>query len=116
MSKLDENKLDELKEAAEECQPGPCESNVGQWYSEGKNWSIEPEYALELLRLARLGLWAEKHGIEALGEVDSLKLTCEKFLKDKQDRDWVVEENFERWRSIMMIREALAALPKGDSK
>ena len=46
----------------------------------------------------------------ALEEVDFLKLTFEKLIADKPDREWILEPEFERWASVLKIRDALEAL------
>lgn len=84
---IDENRLSELV--------------IGDVGNSERSWAIESlteEEAVELIRLARLGLWAEKHGIKALRDLHSLT-------KDKRyncSSGWVA------WVS----GDALTALPK----
>lgn len=48
--------------------------------------------------------------VEALDEIRFLKLTCEKLILDKIDRDWVLETNFDKWHSIQKMQSALTNL------
>ena len=44
---------------------------------------------------------------EALGEVRWLELTCTKLINDKPDRNWVIEQDFNQWSSIIKMKSAL---------
>lgn len=68
-----------------------------RWRDEDVHQQIDTETGVELLRLARLGLWAEQHGVPAI-EYYSL---IHRSLEDQ------------RIVSGAPAREALAALPKG---
>jgi hypothetical protein len=63
--------------------------------------------ASEVLRLARLGLWAEKHGAPALRLAD----------EELQDRNNLgMKEGLALYRKAMgVVEDALAALPKEPS-
>lgn len=86
---------------------------------------VSPELAelTEVFRLARLGLWAEKHGIPALS---TLPPACRSFDIEKQASAWASVAPH-RWAQhfyegalyarteIMKAKEkALAQLPKGE--
>jgi hypothetical protein len=68
----------------------------------------KPELAEELIRLARLGLWAEKYGIEALRRSRAI-LDDKRVLYDDYDGecndDAVIEQ-------LSLIDQALEKLPK----
>jgi hypothetical protein len=51
--------------------------------------------------------------VRALEEIDWLKITFEKLLADKPDREWIVERDFEKWNSVKIIRKAIACI-KGE--
>jgi hypothetical protein len=48
-----------------------------------------------------------KLAVEALEEIEDLKITCKKLIADKPDRNWVIEDDVNRWRSFEKIELAL---------
>ncbi|MBK9496898.1 MAG: hypothetical protein IPO08_20800 [Xanthomonadales bacterium] len=86
---MDEKRLDELERIAKIASPGPwSEYHPGQVRTEGDSSdfnvykiggpdtqhiaAFDPPTVLDLIRLARLGLWSEKHGVTALKEAHAL--------------------------------------------
>lgn len=73
------------------------------WHDREHSWTLgdfTEEEAGEVLRLARLGLWAKKHGVRGLSVVEMLMSGSAKVAPWSDDA------------ALAVVRESLAALPK----
>ena len=91
---VDEKKLDEIEEMV--CMhPKGTHAFFSETQSHGA-WLLDADILNELIRLARLGLWAEKHGVPTLREALAMSN----------------EDDYSPGAYIVKADEALKALPK----
>jgi hypothetical protein len=85
------------------------------WHGQSHSWTLgdfTEEEACEVLRLARLGLWAEKHGIAQLKRID---FNGGHYLRFEPSGAGAGAGAVAALKdTLQWVREALAALPAND--